>query len=371
VAAVLLLLGLSAACGTDDDPPGAAAAPAPAAPSSTAPASAGGVARGPVSFTQPQQVATGLEAPWGVAFLPGGDALVSERDTARILRLPAGGGRPQQVAEVKGVRSDGEGGLLGLAVAPSFDQDGLVYAYYTAERDNRVVRFPLDDPADVEVLVDGIDRSSIHNGGRIAFGPDGMLYASTGDASDRGESQDPDDLNGKILRMTPDGSVPADNPTAGSLVWSLGHRNVQGLAWDADGRMYASEFGQNTFDELNLIEPGNNYGWPEVEGRGDTRGGRFTDPLLTWDPAEASPSGIAVVGDELYVAALRGRRVWDVPLDGRGGVGAPVARLEGELGRVRTVAAAPDGGLWVLTSNRDGRGSPREGDDRVLHFGAA
>lgn len=340
--------------------------PAASAPSSGGDASAPGA----VDFAQPQTISTGLDAPWGLAFLPGGDALVGQRDDGQLMRVPAGGGDPQPVGEVQGVRSGGEGGLLGLAVSPTFASDKLVYAYYTADRENRVVRFPLDDPSQQQVILKGIDRANIHNGGRIAFGPDGMLYASTGDAGDKGEAQDKGDLNGKILRVAPDGSIPADNPFAGSPVWSYGHRNVQGLAWDSSKRLYASEFGQNTFDEVNLIEPGNNYGWPVVEGMADTGGGEFTQPLLTWRPEEASPSGAAIVGDALYVAALRGQRVWQVPLDGRGGLGEPVPQLEGELGRVRTVAAAPDGSLWVITSNTDGRGQTRDGDDRILRFPA-
>jgi glucose/arabinose dehydrogenase len=178
-------------------------------------------------------------------------------------------------------------------------------------------------------------------------------------------AQDPESLNGKILRLRPDGGIPDDNPFRGSPVISVGHRNVQGLAWDREGRLWQAEFGQDRFDEINLIEPGRNYGWPRIEGRGATRGGRFTNPLVTWETSEASPSGAAVAGDFLYVAALRGERLWRVPLRG-GRTGTPQALLEGEYGRLRTVVTAPDGALWVTTSNGDGRGSPRDGDDRIL-----
>jgi glucose/arabinose dehydrogenase len=309
-------------------------------------------------------VATGLAVPWGIAFLPGGDALVSERTTGRILRIPAGGGDPKLAMEVPGVDTDaGEGGLLGLAVSPGYRDDGLVYAYYTTAEDNRIARFRLGE--EPRTVLAGLARGSIHNGGRIAFGPDGMLYAGVGDTGQADLAQDPGSRNGKILRLRPDGRVPDDNPDPGSPVWSLGHRNVQGLAWDDGGRLWATEFGQNEVDEVNLIRPGRNYGWPEVEGEGDTQGGRFTNPLVTWPTSEASPSGAAVAGGALYVAALRGEAVWRVPLEGDA-AGEPERLLDGRYGRMRTVVRAPGGGLWVATSNRDGRGSPRDGDDRIV-----
>ncbi|HEV3495684.1 MAG TPA: PQQ-dependent sugar dehydrogenase [Actinomycetes bacterium] len=315
-------------------------------------------------FGEAEVVASGLEAPWGLAFLPDGDALVSERDSGRILRVGPGA-EAAEVGTVPGVVAGGEGGLLGLAVSPDFERDQLVYAYFSARSDNRIVRFRLGG-GQVEVLVDGIPRAGIHNGGRIAFGPDGMLYAGTGDAGERGNAQDPGSLGGKILRVRPDGSVPADNPDPGSPVWTLGHRNVQGLAWDGQGRLFATEFGQTRVDEINRIEKGANYGWPEVEGSGGES--RFRDPLVTWPTSQASPSGAAIAGDTLYVAALRGTRLWTVPLDGAGGTGEPAALLTDTYGRLRHVAVAADGALWVLTSNRDGRGDPAETDDRVLRF---
>jgi glucose/arabinose dehydrogenase len=314
-------------------------------------------------FGEAEVVAGGLEAPWGLAFLPDGTALVSERDSGRILRVGPGS-EPTDVATVPGVAPGGEGGLLGLAVSPEFDQDRFVYAYLSAPDDNRIVRLRLGG-GPVEVLLEGIPRAGIHNGGRIAFGPDGMLYAGTGDAAERGNAQDPGSLGGKILRLRPDGGVPADNPDPGSPVWTLGHRNVQGLAWDERGRLFATEFGQNRVDEVNLIERGGNYGWPEVEGTGG--GERFRDPLVTWPTSQASPSGAAIAGDTLYVAALRGKRLWSVPLSD-GGLGRPSALLAGSYGRLRHAAVAADGALWVLTSNRDGRGDPAPDDDRVLRF---
>ena len=222
-------------------------------------------------------LATGLEVPWGLTFLPTGEALVGERNSGRIYRIPADGGERTLVGTVPGVVPDGEGGLLGLAVDPLFIHDSFVYAYLTAEADNRIIRFRLTpgepEVYDVEVVLDGIAKAGNHDGGALAFGPDGMLYAGVGDAGDPSRAQDPASLNGKILRMDPLGNPPTEdpNPDPDSLVWSMGHRNVQGLAWDSRGRLWATEFGQDTFDEVNLIEPGGNYGWPEVEGDGRRR----------------------------------------------------------------------------------------------------
>jgi glucose/arabinose dehydrogenase len=296
-----------------------------------------------------------------VAFFVDGSALVSERTTGTIVRIPPGGGTPTTVMRVPGVNTQGEGGLLGLALSPSYLTDKLVYAYMTTSSDNRIVRFRLG--GQLQPIVTGIAHASNHNGGRIAFGPDGKLYAGVGDAANPSNAQDRNSRNGKVLRMNPDGSVPSDNPF-GSLVWTYGHRNVQGLAWDSGGRLWATEFGQNSFDEVNLIQKGANYGWPNVEGTGSTQGGKYTNPKVTWSTDEASPSGDVVIGNTLYVAALRGECVWRVPLTGAN-VGTPTRSL-GTFGRLRTVARAPDGSLWIMSSNRDGRGNPRSGDDRII-----
>ena len=322
----------------------------------------------------PTDVATGLPVPWSIALMPDGDALVSLRDEARIVRVAADGAVSDVPSTGEGGRiprvdPGGEGGLLGLALSPAFADDGLVYAYMTTGDGNEVTRMSLDGDrlGEPEVIVSGIPKSGNHNGGRLAFGPDGMLYVTTGDAQDSSASQDPASLGGKILRVTPDGAPAPGNPFAGSPVWSLGHRNVQGIGWDGAGRMYASEFGQNTLDELNLIVPGGNYGWPLVEGGGG--GPDFVDPLVTWSTDEASPSGIAVTGDAVYLAALRGQRLWRVPLvDGPvvdGAVGAPEPYLVGELGRLRDVVLTPEGDLLVLTNNTS-RGDSRPGDDRLV-----
>jgi glucose/arabinose dehydrogenase len=366
--AVALVLAL-AACGSDEEPVPAAgpdaATSTPSAAPSPAPMPAASEPPRAIDASSPEVLVTGLQAPWGLAFLPGGDALVTERDTARLLRIPAGGGQPVELTRFDDVDNDGEGGLMGLATSPSFPEDGLVYAYYTGPDDNRVVRFRLADPTDREPVVTGIPKARFHNGGRIAFGPDGNLYIATGDASDPSRAQDDGSLGGKVLRVTPDG----EPVTGASPVFSKGHRNVQGLAFDDDGRLYAVEFGQNRFDEVNQVRQGTNGGWPDVEGPGDG-GGRFLAPITTWETAESSPSGGAIVGDTLYVAALRGARLWSVPLDGSGGAGEPEGLLRGDFGRLRTVERAPDGSLWVLTSNRDGRGSPVAEDDRVLRLPA-
>jgi glucose/arabinose dehydrogenase len=312
-------------------------------------------------------VATGLEAPWGLGFLPDGDAVVTERDTRRVLRVTAGGD-VTELGVLEQAVPDNEGGLLGVAVSPDFDSDGLLYFYLTTADDNRVVRAPLRGGrlGRVQVVLDGIPRSTNHDGGRLAFGPDGFLYASTGDALDPASSQDSGSLAGKILRFRPD-----DPP--GDPVYTLGHRNVQGLAFDDSGQLWASEFGQDTWDELNRIEPGLNYGWPLVEGRaGDVEGAgapsateRFVDPQQVWRTDEASPSGLAFAGGFLWMAALRGERLWRVAVDGGRAV-RPRGFFVGEYGRMRTVALAPDGSLWVTTSNRDGRGDPGPDDDRIL-----
>jgi glucose/arabinose dehydrogenase len=304
--------------------------------------------------------------PWGLAFLPSGEALVTERDSARVLRVPATGGEPAVVTTVREAEPDGEGGLLGIALSPGFAEDDLVYVYVTAADDNRVLRFPLSSPDEAEPVLTGIPKGTIHNGGRIAFGPDGLLHVGTGDTGDTDLSQDDDSLGGKVLRVTPEGE-PAG--VDGSPVLSKGHRNVQGLAFDDAGRLYAVEFGQNRFDEVNQVSEGTNGGWPEVEGD-DDGDGRYLAPITTWATSEASPSGAAVVGDVLYVAALRGQRLWQVPLDGAGGAGSPTSLLDGDFGRLRTAQRAPDGSLWLLTSNRDGRGDPVDEDDRILRLAA-
>ncbi|PPK98614.1 glucose/arabinose dehydrogenase [Kineococcus xinjiangensis] len=376
----MLALAAGAGCTAERTPTASAPSPAPPSPSSSGPEQPtppesptaspepGALPAGVPG--RPQDIATGLDVPWDVAVLPDGTAFVTLRNQARVLRVGPGSvsavPAPGPDGRVPDVAAEGEGGLLGIALSPQFEQDNEVFLYLTTRQDNRVVRMTHRDGRLInpEVVLSGIPRAKVHNGGRIRFGPDGMLYVATGDAADRTASQDPRSLGGKILRMTPDGQAPEDNPTPGSLVYSLGHRNVQGLGWDSAGRLYASEFGQNEFDELNLIRPGANYGWPEVEGA-DDGGGRFELPLQTWTPEEASPSGIAVTDDAVWVASLRGERLWRVPLTPDGATGTPEPYLEDTLGRLRSVDVGPDGTLWLLTSNTF-RGELRPGDDRLV-----
>ncbi|MEO7147515.1 MAG: PQQ-dependent sugar dehydrogenase [Terrimesophilobacter sp.] len=320
---------------------------------------------GPVApVGNPTVLVTGLTSPWSVVHLSSGSSLISERDTGKVLEYTSSG-TVREVGVVTDVGHGGEGGLLGLAVAG--DSGTALFAYLTTESDNRIVRMLLIGApgkytiGPEEPILTGLAKAGNHNGGRIAFGPDGMLYATVGDAGQPSRAQDLKSLNGKILRMKPDGSVPTDNPFPGSLVYSLGHRNPQGLTWDDNGQLWASEFGQNTWDELNRIEPGKNYGWPTVEGIGTKPG--FVDPVYQWATAEASPSGLAYVRGTLFLAALRGQRLWAIfP-------GQPMtaeAWFQGKFGRIRDAIPGPNGSLWVLTNNTDGRGSPREGDDKLL-----
>lgn len=318
----------------------------------------------------PEAIASGLEAPWSVVFV-GDTPLVSERDSGRLLEISSDGDA-REVARLDEVEATGEAGLHGLAV-----RDDELYAFYAAGDENRIERFDLLGEAgslslgEPETVLDGLPTGSFHNGGRLAFGPDGMLYATLGDTGDRDSAQDRQALSGKILRMSPDGEVPEDNPFDDSLVFTMGHRNPQGIAWDEQGTMYASEFGQDTWDELNVIEAGGNYGWPEAEGGagegGAGEGGSddFTDPVQQWPPSEASPSGMAVTDQSIVIAGLRGQRLHEVAFDD---LSTSTQLWAGEHGRLRDVAQAPDGSLVVATNNTDGRGEPGPDDDRLLRF---
>ncbi|MFL4472983.1 PQQ-dependent sugar dehydrogenase [Paeniglutamicibacter sp. MACA_103] len=348
---------------TPAPPPG----PAPATPSPSVSASGTATsapARRAAPEGTPRAVATDLQSPWSVVFR-NGTPLVSERDTARILEL-ADDGTTRTVGTVDGVEHGGEGGLLGLAI----DESDRLYVYSTGAGGNRIQRFTLTGApgslalGNADTIMEGIPAAGFHNGGRLAFGPDGMLYATAGDAGEGSRAQDLDFLGGKILRMTADGAVPEDNPWPGSLVYTYGHRNPQGLAWAEDGTMFATEFGQNTWDELNIITPGANYGWPTVEGIADGQG--FTNPVQQWEPGVASPSGMVHVDGTLFIANLRGSVLREVP------VADPSTSTEhynGEFGRIRDVALSPEGDLWFLTNNTDGRGNPGPDDDRVMGVG--
>jgi glucose/arabinose dehydrogenase len=345
-------------------PPASASASAP----SVTPTQTAGEAAPVRPAGEAESLAGDLVAPWSVVPMADGTALISQRGDGTVLEMDRAGGT-RLAGTVPAVVSGGESGLHGLAVR-SIEGRTWLYAYHGAAEDNRVVRMPLTgEPGrralgPAETVFSGIARANIHDGGRIGFGPDGFLYIATGDAGDRPASQDPASPNGKILRVTPEGEPAPGNPY-GNAVWSLGHRNVQGIAWSTDGTMWASEFGQDTFDELNRIVGGGNYGWPIVEGvAGDER---FVDPVASWTTDQASPSGIAAIGGTVFVTGLRGERLWAVDVADGAADGDPEEVLTGE-GRLRDVVAAPDGALWVLTSNTDGRGAPRDDDDRLLRL---
>lgn len=320
---------------------------------------------------EPTTVSGDWEIPWDIGWLPDGErALVTERETFQVYLAGKDGSRTEVGQVPNSVSTGGEGGLMGVAVPPEWDgatnQD--VYFMHTSDdngdEQNRIVRMAFDGEtlSNREVIVDGIDSSLYHNGGRLAFGPDGFLYATTGDAQNGDSAQDQNSLNGKILRVTTDGEPapgnPLTHPRAASEVYSMGHRNPQGLAWDSEGRLWSSELGDSSEDELNLIEPGDNYGWPTCEGACDEPG--MTNPKHTWSTDEASPSGLAIVGDTAFMATLRGQRLWRIELSGTD-VGEVTAHFEGGHGRLRAVEKVPGANaIWISTSNSDnnGDGSP-------------
>lgn len=341
------------------------ARPSTATPSDSTPAPAGSPRQtslsAPAAAGEPKvrTAIEGLQVPWSTVFLPDGTAVISERDSALLKSVR--NGRISTIGSVPNVVPGGEGGLMGLALSPDYTTDRFLYAYYTAGEDNRIARLRLEEAGtgsesglrlgSPEVIFSGISKASTHNGGRIRFGPDGFLYVGTGDSQRREQPQDRNALGGKILRLTKDGKPAPGNPFPGNPVYSLGHRNVQGLAWDSAGRLWASEFGPEVNDELNLIQAGGNYGWPEVTGAPGRE--EFIDAKVVWpSTAESSPSGMEIVGSTAFLGALRGRRVWSVPLNGEN-AGTPVGYFTGQYGRIRSVSSAPNGELWALTNNQN------------------
>jgi glucose/arabinose dehydrogenase len=318
------------------------------------------------------EIAQGLSSPWGLTFLPDGTALIASRNTGEIRRFDRAKGQHVSVGVVQGVVARSDSGLLGLAASPNFAKDRTVFAYLTTAQDNRVVA--LEFAADFasfkqgKVVLEGIVAGPGHHGGRLAFDKNGNLWVTTGDAYSSALAPNPNSLNGKILRIRPDGATPAGNPRS-SPVFSTGHRNVQGIAFGPDGTVYASEFGENLQDEINVIVAGKDYGWPASEGLRGTVG---TPPIATFPPLEASPSGIAYAAGSLWITSLRGQRLWQLPVAKGKPTGKPIAHLQGRFGRLRTVEVAPDGALWIVTSQTDGYGwagaRPVAGDDRILRI---
>lgn len=315
-------------------------------------------------------VAQGLDIPWEIVWLPGGDMLVTQR-TGSLMRI----GEDQQAIPVEGVEHVGEGGLLGMALHPEFSENSFVYLYLTTETlnglQNRVERYRLEGItlSGREIIFEGIPGARFHDGGRIAFGPDGYLYVTTGDAGNEQAAQDTSGVAGKILRITDTGGIPADNPF-GNAVYSYGHRNPQGLAWDDTGRLWATEHGRSGvasgFDEVNLIIRGGNYGWPEIQGN-ETAAGMIPPAAHSGADVTWAPGGAVFLDGSLWFAGLRGESLYEAVIRGDQ-VESVTPHLTSEYGRLRSVSVGPDGALYVLTSNQDGRGRPQEGDDKVIRI---
>lgn len=329
---------------------------------------------------QPEVMAEGLNVPWALAIAPDGRMFFTERpgtlrviQDGKVIEQPVLSFPPPFVEQ-------GEGGLLGLALDPDFSTNHYMYVYHSYEKNggikNRVLRLvEQNNRARVDkVLLDNIPGSQNHNGGRLKIGPDGMLYITTGDALERERSQDRGDLAGKILRIQTDGIIPKDNPDSDSPIYSFGHRNPQGLAWHVEtGRLYSTEHGQSAHDELNLIEPGANYGWPVIEG--DTAEDGKKRPLMHSGEQTWAPSGILFVRqgpwkNQLLAANLRGEQLWKAELDQEnpGKIVSLHSLFSGDFGRIRDIEEGPDGSLYFLTNNRDGRGQERPDDDKIIRL---
>lgn len=307
-------------------------------------------------------LAQNLEVPWAIDFLPDDRMIFTERG-GKVSILE--GKNVLAVGKVN-VTQNSESGLLGIAVDPNFTQNNYIYIYYTFGNYNRISRFKLvgDQISNETVLLDNIPASSIHNGGRLKFGPDGKLYATTGEAGNSQLAQDLGSLGGKILRLNSDGSIPEDNPF-GSYIYSYGHRDPQGITWSMDGTMYESEHGQTRNDEVNIITKGGNYGWPLYEGNNTATG--YIKPMRAYTELTLAPSGIAYYQGVLYVAGLRGTQLRKLTLsaDGKSIMGEKATFTE--LGRIREVVEHNDY-VYITTSNRDGRGVPQSGDDKIIRI---
>lgn len=331
-----------------------------------------------------ETVASGFDTVWEIVWGPDNMLWVSER-RGRISRVDPETGDVTLVGELP-VQEIGEGGLMGLALHPDFQNQPWVYAAHTYNAGgtrNRVVRMQWDGTSlgPPEELLGNIPGSSIHNGSRVVFGPDGLLYVTTGDASDADIAQNVNAPAGKILRLTAEGAPAPGNPF-GTAIYTFGHRNPQGMVFAPSGALYATEHGPGDNDEVNLIEAGRNYGWPNVRGRCDPSEASFcqannvVEPLAQWTPTIA-PAGLAYYGSNLIsswrgsllFATLKGRMLVRLTLSDDGqSVTGEEHLFEGSFGRLRAVLVAPDGRVYLGTSNRDGRGSPLSGDDRIIRI---
>ena len=360
VIGVVILIGVSY-FSSRSAPDGVAVTPMPPPPATSTP--------------RIEIVAEGLEIPWDVAFLPGGDLLVSERP-GRVVRIGKNGVKTS-ISYESDVRHRGEGGLLGLTLHPDFAKNNFVYLYISTpdgtQTANRVDRYRLDGNALVErkTIIEGIPGATYHDGGRMEFGPDGYLYVTTGDATKPALAQNKDSLGGKILRLKDDGTPAPGNPF-GTAVYSYGHRNPQGLAWDSDDKLWETEHGPTgeaglcCRDELNLIEAGGNYGWPTITGS-EKREGMNAPALISGTADTWAPASLVYLHGSLFFGGLKGEALYEAVLDGER-VGQFKTHLKGEYGRIRTVRLGPDGLLYITTSNRDGRGSPSAGDDKIIRI---
>lgn len=318
-------------------------------------------------------VAQNLDTPWSIAFLPNKSFLVTERKGDIWLMDPNGNSSTLLIAKIENAKEIGEGGLLGIVLHPNFETNNFVYLYYTYTQNgentlNRVVRMVFKDKklTDETVIVDKIPGASNHNGGRIKFGPDGFLYIATGDAQNPSQAQNKNSLAGKILRVTDEGKPPVGN-LFNNLVYSYGHRNVQGLSWDNNKNLWATEHGRSGalsgLDELNLIKVGKNYGWPDIEGdekRSGMETARRNSGSTTW-----APSGAVFVGNSLFYGWLRGQSLYEAIIENEKVIEAK-EHFNGEFGRIRDVVLGPDGFLYITTSSQDGRGNPKPNDDKII-----
>lgn len=321
-------------------------------------------------------IAQDLDTPWAIVFLPSGELLVTER-AGRVRIVDKNGNLDKNpIATLSNVKEIGEGGLLGMTLDPNFDKNNYIYFYYTygsqsGNTKNRVVRMSYKDKklSDEKVLIDAIPGSSNHNGGRIKFGPDGYLYITTGDAEKPSQAQDTTSPAGKILRVTKEGKPVAGNPFS-NTIYSYGHRNPQGIAWDEKGQLWATEHGrsipQSGLDEINLIEKGQNYGWPDIEGS-EKKQGMQTPRAHSGDFTTWAPADIAILGENLFFAGLKGSAVYKATIKNNT-ITAVEPYFKDMYGRIREVILGPDTMLYVSTSNLDGRGNPREYDDKILRI---